>query len=863
MEDSDSESDCILEMDDNGIFQPQQMCDYNDIESITSNFVLEFTDDPYIKKYKDSYYNDIIESTNKLTKNRSPSFKINRQESNNINRINFDLFSIDKKETLFYNIEILNTLNFIDIYNILINTYYIIFVDNDKLIKTNKINCMKKKIHLFDLDFHECTFFPIESIDYIKKNIYKLNNSILNAEYKNKFIYNDEDICCGILFDNNDIIKHTLYKKMDIKNMFMFIPIDKYNLKQTEYKIRGFCQIVEELGAKTINIIFQKNNITEDKKVIKTKISSDIEIIAGNLGLSRSSTSSTSENHSYSLSYPINNTISLSENIIKDKIKNKYYITSESSYNSNLELQYLVHSRCNHLIDRYSTIFTFDNNNILDRSIFVNLKSYGIDLNINYKEYSMNKNSISIITNVIFSSLDDYKDIINGNSVSMDSIGFGFLMNCLHDSDDFNTNGIYKIIVFINSYIDTVVKNNNTIEYNTIHNIIKKIKIQLTLIEYAELLCNSPLPYFTKNSQWIHFINYLDILSNKTRSYDKLGYIIIINNTNISVDKKIEIMLNFIQQISIDNKIEDKFWQMIQPNNIKLKNELKYKLLYEYDFVQYYNWYNFNMLIRCITLYTVNFNNMDDTVHLQSLITNMNVGYKYWEFYNNIVPFIIKYTHLIYNTVKDDIYLNKIFQKSINVENFIVAKINTIDDLKDFICNNIKNIKQSYEFVKTLEYPLTLDSLYQTIISSEFIDKYNYLNQKINIILGNKTFDKLKEWITVDIIKDENTMLFYINKLIVYNEKLNSNNIISNYLGFEIVYKNYISGIKKKEFNKLIKPFIINLIQDTKISQIVLNNICIDNFNILSYYDLCHYIENIMIQSNIDSNKFKQQLIIS
>ena len=48
------------------------------------------------------------------------------------------------------------------------------------------------------------------------------------------------------------------------------------------------------------------------------------------------------------------------------------------------------------------------------------------------------------------------------------TIGFGFLMNCLHDSDDFNTNGIYKVIVFINSYIDTVVKNNNTIEYNNI-----------------------------------------------------------------------------------------------------------------------------------------------------------------------------------------------------------------------------------------------------------------------------------------------------------------------------------------------------------------------------------------------------------
>ena len=56
--------------------------------------------------------------------------------------------------------------------------------------------------------------------------------------------------------------------------------------------------------------------------------------------------------------------------------------------------------------------------------------------------------------------------------------------------------------------------------------IIKQVKKNLSLEEYAEILCN----YFDCNSQWIHFNHFIDLLSNETHSYDKLGYLIIIND---------------------------------------------------------------------------------------------------------------------------------------------------------------------------------------------------------------------------------------------------------------------------------------------------------------------------------------------
>ena len=45
---------------------------------------------------------------------------------------------------------------------------------------------------------------------------------------------------------------------MEIMDKMLFVPINRYQIKQTEYKIRGFCQIAEELGANKIEIKFER-----------------------------------------------------------------------------------------------------------------------------------------------------------------------------------------------------------------------------------------------------------------------------------------------------------------------------------------------------------------------------------------------------------------------------------------------------------------------------------------------------------------------------------------------------------------------------------------------------------------------------
>ena len=287
-------------------------------------------------------------------------------------------------------------------------------------------------------------------------------------------------------------------------------------------------------------------------------------------------------------------------------------IISETIYNSNLELQYLIRSRCRHFITKYSTTFTLDSNATIDKSLAIKFKSHNIDLGISYEKSESKKNYLQIITNIEFVKEIDYKNNIMGNSVSLDSVGFLFLMNTIKSTNDFKTVGIYKIIDFINLYIDKIIK--HTQDYDYINNVMDKIKKEFTLKEYALLLNN----YFDENSQWIHFTNFIDLLQNKSKSYDKLGYLITINYNLKCIDTKIDNIVKFIQELCILRDIEDKFWKMLKPNRKELHVFLKDKLINNYNIIDTFNWFSLNSLLNDIESYEINFNIENNEEYLKN-----------------------------------------------------------------------------------------------------------------------------------------------------------------------------------------------------------------------------------------------------
>lgn len=703
--------------------------------------------------------------------------------------------------TTFYSMEKLETTDFNIIYNIMIQSTYIIFVDDCKLIKYDKQKCCiynifkKSQSHLIDMEFPGCTFLPFEATNVIKKNLNKLNNSIFNAEVSGNTLYMNESMCSNVMFHEGEIMKNCLYKKMEVIDMIVYIPIEIYNMKHTEYKLRGFCQIVEELGASNIDITFKTINNTETKKDINMKLGDDIKLIAGNLGMTTNNNTTNEVNYDYNLTYPKNSTMTLNEKIIKNKIKKKKFIVSDNMYNSNLELQYLVHSRCRHLINMYSTIFTFDNTCVIDKSMYTKLKTHGIEISADYKTLNNTKNNIEIITNVTFVTLEQCKNLVNGNNVSLDEIGFNHIMETIKNEDDlvFKKNGIYKIMTFINMYISHVIKHSNPQHYRTITKINSKIKKELTIMEYAELLCN----YFNTNSQWIHFTNYIDLLGKKTHSFDKLGYIVIMNST--TNDERFTLMLQFIQQLCIERNIEDKFWKMLQPHNTLLKKNLHDKLLNEYDFIINYNHYNLMMLIYRISIYTVNYSD-DNDIKLTQLITNMDVGYTHWEYYNNMLPFIVNYTKELYYDTKDEFI---VLEKSFNINNFMSAKIGNMNDLKQYIDKKFTRLKESYEWVNNITFPININDFLKEL------EKNHYLLKRYAIVVKIKTLLAIKKYLNItDGEIDKENALNFINMLYLYNDKLDIKTIPFNYIGFDMIVNNINSGISDDEFKQIFMDFI-------------------------------------------------------
>ena len=202
----------------------------------------------------------------------------------------------------FFDYEYLEGMNKNELKILLIKTNILIFIDEYKFNQMSsccgctckyllKKNILKNKI------FPGCIFLSYD---------FKVNFQEYFMRKRN---------CINIYFDEGVINKNIIYKKMEIKNNILFIPIEKYKSKLIEYKLRSFCQIMEELGAKNIEIEFINKKIA-DKKINLNNILK-LDMITSKLGFNKHKAENNSKDIKYNLKYPNFNTIILNEEIIK------------------------------------------------------------------------------------------------------------------------------------------------------------------------------------------------------------------------------------------------------------------------------------------------------------------------------------------------------------------------------------------------------------------------------------------------------------------------------------------------------------------------------------------------------------------
>lgn len=700
----------------------------------------------------------------------------------------------EEKSNEEYNYENMKTKKFSEIYFLLKNANLVAFV-NDGAIKRRKI---KKKLSLFSSfkknkssNFDRILLISNHYIDKLHKTLKKWNKRIV----KNKLYYNrnltdqDGEVLTSILFGEGEIYENLLYQKMIIQDKIIYIPYKDYDLKRIEYKIRGFCQIMEELGAFKIEIEFENSFGKMSKKEAEINLSY-MSHIAGSLGFSSSSSKENRNEQKYELTYPEENNMILNQNVIEKRLKEGKYIVGFENYNSNLELQYVVSSRCRHYIENYSTVFTIIQNKTLDKSMKASLNAYNVDFGgkIGSTKSSLYKTSIKTKVEFI-EDVKAYNNLVR-ESVSLDEIGFKYLLKSI-SLLNFENEGVYKVIEFINSWIDKKMIGKNSEVFHNIKNTVKMIKTHIGLTEYAKIVCK----YFNKKSSWIHFENFISILAYKTKCYDKLGYLILISQRGINKVELTNEIIDIIRNMNLEKKT---FWTMFPLHNKKLTIYFIHLIMKKYMLSEC-NWNN--LLAVSQKLNIIQPVDMTEKVFLD-LINNSKIHNKFYYYNEYIEPFIGHHLSQKYYVEKQNIYIHELFINMFNIYNLEDYQINSIEKL-----DNLIKLKKN-KFVSLRQSIYNIDDNFKI---EEIKEKNPYFYRKLKLYYKGET----NQIINNEVIKHVNNKKSLLQKIIFYINQVKFAREVPDYYLFKVLETNIIFGYEKNYLEN-INDFIDNLCEFVK-----------------------------------------------
>lgn len=679
----------------------------------------------------------------------------------------------------------------------------VVFTDDYKIDLSKHFGCFwffKKKSDMINPKlFPGILFLPYDSINLIKKEISNHN--------KNK----DRKSVVGnqINFDEGDMFKDTVYKKLEIHDNFLFVPLSKFQLKLTEYKLRGFCQIMEELGAKEIEIKFNHVKNKSKKKSLDIK-AEDYNYIAGSLGFSANSSNNNENGITYKLTYPKQNTFLLNENILKKRIKKGKYIISKKNFDSNLELQYIISSRCRHFITNYSTVFNLDNSQSYDKKLISKLEAHKMNVGFEANSSIMKNLKLTINTTVKFSSQEESYINLIGNNIGCDAVGFNYLLGSI-PKDKFKTEGIIKIYAFLNLYLDKYLSKIDEKNYKQIKSMIRIIDKEFSFDDFTNLM----LDYFYPNSHWVHFTNFIDILKFKRISYNKLGFLILMSQKEIKNYKKDKKIIDFIRHIASKENLEKNFWDMLKPNHHYL---IIKKLAKDYDILNQYNWFNFKKLIHDMHKYNCN----EEDKNIESLFNNFKYGHKNIEFELNIKPYLINFVNNNYELFNIKFNLTPLLFDIIRPRHFINNNINTQEKLIKLINIKIVYLFEASKLIEDLinkKFGINNNDLFKLayyLLDPTFKNKYPNIEKKI-IYLFENNINKLLTFLKLNIsnVSYKNYFIDLISKIITFDHKFDVNYLDLNSNGFNLllkrfkIYKNCIDEDEKIIFFIRLVNFII------------------------------------------------------
>ena len=276
--------------------------------------------------------------------------------------------------------------------------------------------------------------------DIIKLNI--INNINDKQELMNKLQI--KKLKCLYFLENN-IEPNIMYKKISFSKEELFLSFNNYAIKKMEYKFKTFCQIAEKLGAKEIKIISKTNNST--KKEFEFKVydnKNGIKISDSDIN-----------NYDIDLEFKYTN---YSHNLLLNKFyifelikrENVFFISKED-FDADIDLKFLIDTRCINLIESYDTDIIISNINEIERKVLFKALQYGLTLGYN----NMTSNTTQVNIKIKFIDIYECSHNISGHQLYPQDDGFWHLTNIIKlelNSNEYKYNNYQKIYGKINEF---------------------------------------------------------------------------------------------------------------------------------------------------------------------------------------------------------------------------------------------------------------------------------------------------------------------------------------------------------------------------------------------------------------------------
>ena len=310
--------------------------------------------------------------------------------------------------------------------------------------------------------------YDIKSRFFTKHNIL---NFYINDKDKILDKLNSNHNTHKIYFYDNTIEANVLYKKIKFSMSDLFVPITIYSIKKMDFKIKTLCQIAEKLGAELININYKKLYSYQQN------ISSGINI-GMNSGINASAniyeSSKDDENLTISMTYSKNNqkynmNLNKYSLFINVELENDLFITKKD-FDADIDLQFLIESRCNNFINDYNTNLTISKFNSFETEILLKAKKVGFKF-----DFSLLKDETTNISiNIKFLNIYDNYTCINGDNITPSKNSFCVLYGFINEEKNELTNELTnekkqnKLIICINT--DDKTKKNIIFLYSKILN---------------------------------------------------------------------------------------------------------------------------------------------------------------------------------------------------------------------------------------------------------------------------------------------------------------------------------------------------------------------------------------------------------